>query len=174
VRQQAAGRDACRTGRSGSGNASTCAALCKLAVVAVVVQWRCYLGGLLQLLQAGCQQQSPIHPGGTLLLLCRYHCNLNILLGKLRSGGGTIKWADVAAVKAELEAQVGGSAMPATIATTHVGCHRLAVMKTAALILTALLACSCPCCVSVLLVMRADRRMASVSPTVLVCRYKRC
>lgn len=51
-----------------------------------------------------------IHPGGTLLLPCRYHCNLNILLGKLRSGGGTIKWADVAAVKAELEAQVGGSA----------------------------------------------------------------
>ncbi len=38
----------------------------------------------------------------------RYHCNLNILLGKMRAGGGLIKWADVNALKAELEAQVGG------------------------------------------------------------------
>lgn len=37
-----------------------------------------------------------------------YHCNLNILLGKMRAGGGAIKWADVNALKAELEAQVGG------------------------------------------------------------------
>jgi hypothetical protein len=38
----------------------------------------------------------------------RYHLNLNILLGKLRGAGGIIKWADVAALKAELEAQVCG------------------------------------------------------------------
>lgn len=36
----------------------------------------------------------------------RYHCNLNILLGKMRGSGGAIKWADVGALKAELEAQV--------------------------------------------------------------------
>jgi len=35
----------------------------------------------------------------------RYHCNLNILLGKMRGAGGIIKWADVGALKAELEAQ---------------------------------------------------------------------
>jgi hypothetical protein len=35
----------------------------------------------------------------------RYHCNLNILLGKMRGGGGIIKWADVATLKTELEAQ---------------------------------------------------------------------
>ena len=43
--------------------------------------------------------------GGT--PFCRYHCNLNILLGKMRGSGGAIKWADVGALKAELEAQVG-------------------------------------------------------------------
>lgn len=43
---------------------------------------------------------------------CRYHCNLNILLGKLRGGGGIVKWADVAALKAELEAQARPAATP--------------------------------------------------------------
>lgn len=38
-------------------------------------------------------------------LPCSYHLNLNILLGKMRAAGGAIKWADVNALKAELEAQ---------------------------------------------------------------------
>ena len=41
-----------------------------------------------------------------------YHCNLNILLGKMRAAGGAIKWADVAALKSELEAQVCGACLP--------------------------------------------------------------
>ncbi|KAL4447374.1 hypothetical protein ABPG77_007407 [Micractinium sp. CCAP 211/92] len=44
----------------------------------------------------------------------RYHCNLNILLGKMRAGGGLIKWADVNALKAELEAQVAALLGPKT------------------------------------------------------------
>ncbi|PRW56443.1 glutamine--tRNA ligase [Chlorella sorokiniana] len=44
----------------------------------------------------------------------RYHCNLNILLGKMRGSGGAIKWADVGALKAELEAQVAALLGPKT------------------------------------------------------------
>ena len=43
------------------------------------------------------------HTGHT----CRYHCNLNILLGQARQHG-QLKWADVAAVRVELNTQVGG------------------------------------------------------------------
>ena len=38
---------------------------------------------------------------------CSYFCNLNILLGKIRGSSSLMKWADAAALKAELEAQVG-------------------------------------------------------------------
>lgn len=52
----------------------------------------------------------PACPALRRLMYCRYHCNLNILLGKMRGSGGVIKWADVGALKAELEVQVRGGA----------------------------------------------------------------
>ena len=76
----------------------------------------------------------------TAIFIFSYHCNLNILLGKLRGGGGAIKWADVGALKAELEAQVQ---LPPS-------CTAAAVSVAVAAGLPAAAAATAACCIPVL------------------------